>query len=122
MTRFLVLFSELTVAFAGVAIGLSQVIVARYWRIWRKTRNGARLLPAHVMLIGISYAMLGVVAVVRLGDPPPPGPPIIWWIYPFISLAFLLGDVSLILILRFVSRRGARVGDPLPIDGETSVR
>lgn len=110
--RLLRLFAELTVAFAGIGIGLCVVIVSRYWVVWRQTRDGSRLLPAHVVLIGTSYSMLAVVGVVRLGNPPPVESTslVLWMVYPWISAAFLIGDVALLLILRFVSRRGARVG------------
>lgn len=101
-------FAEFTVAAAGIALGLCTVIVVAYWRVFRSVSNGARLLPAHVMLIGTSYAMFALVAVSRLGDPPPPAPGRGWWVYPFITLAFVMGDVALVIILRFVSRRGPR--------------
>lgn len=100
-------FSGLVVAAAGAAFGLCVLIVTVYWRVYRAVSNGARLLPLHIIGIGTSYGMLAVLAVLRMGDPPPPyseG----WWVYPFATLAFTIGDVALVLILRFVARRGPR--------------
>lgn len=104
-------FAGLTVAFAGIAIGMCFEIVRRYWSIWRRTRNGARLLPSHILLIGTSYSMIAVVAVARLGNPPIFRQMAFgeWWIYPFVTLAFLLGDIALVLIFMFISKRGTRV-------------
>lgn len=103
------LFAELVVAFAGLAIGMCALITVIYWRVFRKSRNSARLLPAHIMAIGTSYAMLAFIAVSQLGDPPPPTSEV-FWVYPFSTAAFLLGDIALLLILLFISRRGARYG------------
>lgn len=104
--KFLRMFAELTVAFAGLAIGLCAIIIVRYWHIWRRAHNGIRLLPAHVVLIGTSYSMLALVGVARLGDPPSPSEVgILWWVYPFIALAFLIGDIALLLILKFTAKR-----------------
>lgn len=112
MNSLLTGFAELTVAFAGLAIGLCALIVARYWVVFRRSHDGARLLPAHVMLIGTSYAMLAFVGVARLGSPPHLNSMTWtdWWVYPFITVAFLMGDAALLLILRFTARRGARYG------------
>lgn len=101
-------FAGITVAVSGFAIGLCSVIVMTYWHVYRRVRNGARLLPLHIMLIGTSYSMIAFVAATRLGNPPPPGTREGWWIYPFITLAFVLGDIALILILKFVAKRGTR--------------
>lgn len=111
MIPFIQGFAGLTVAFAGIAIGMCLEIVRRYWGVWKRTGNGNRLLPSHIILIGTSYSMIAVVAITRLGDVPrfrhlTFGD---WWVYPFITLAFLLGDIALVLILKFVSRRGSRV-------------
>lgn len=101
-------FAGFTTAVAGIALGLSWIIVTVYWHVYRRVRNGARLLPLHVMLIGTSYSMLAIIGVARLGNPPPPASTEGWWVYPFITLAFLLGDIALILILVFVGKRGTR--------------
>lgn len=101
-------FSELLVALAGVAIGLCVLIVGVYWRVWRTVRDGARLLPAHIIGIGTSYGMLALLAVLRMGDVPPPTGHEGWWVYPWATLAFAIGDVALVLILWFVARRGPR--------------
>lgn len=104
------LFSNLTVAVAGLLIGLSTLIIVKYWKVYRSVSNAARLLPVHVMLIGVSYSMIALIAVLRLGDPPPPYSMhwSDWWIYPFITLAFLLADIALVIILKFISERGTR--------------
>lgn len=103
-------FAGLTTAFAGIALGMSLIIVFLYWKVYCKTNNGKRLLPLHVMSIGISYSMLAVIAVARLGNPPPfIGTSFSeWWVYPFITLAFLVGDIALALILIFVHQRNTR--------------
>lgn len=104
------LFSNLTVAVAGLLIGLSALIIVKYWKVYRSVSDSARLLPIHVMLIGISYSMIAFIVTIRLGDPPPPRPGewVEWWIYPFLTLAFLMADAALILILKFLSKRGPR--------------
>lgn len=102
------MFAELTTVVAGLAVGLCAVIVVKYWGVFKETQRGARLLPLHVMGIALSYSMLAVVAVARLSSPPPPWPEG-WWIYPFVTSAFTIGDASLMVILLFVSQRGARV-------------
>lgn len=101
-------FSGLTVAVAGFAIGLCAVIVLAYWHVYHAVTNGARLLPLHIMGIGVSYSMLAIVAIARLGNPPPPSPGNGWWIYPFVTLAFVIGDTALVLILLFIRKRGSR--------------
>lgn len=100
-------FSSLTVISASIALGLCIVIMSYYWHVFKKTKNARRLLPTHVMLIATSYAMISVVAVARLGNPPPPETEG-WWIYPFITAAFILGDIALVIILRFIRARGSR--------------
>lgn len=104
------LFSNLTVSAAGILIGLSMLIVTKYWKLYKATSNSARLLPLHIILIGTSYSMIALIAVLRLGDPPPPYTMhwSDWWIYPFITLAFIQADIALLLILKFISRRGTR--------------
>lgn len=102
------MFSELVTAAAGVTIGLSALIIALYWKIFRAAKNGQRLLPIHVMLIGTSYSMLAFIAIAVMGTPPRPGTSESWWVYPFGTLAFVLGDIALLIILRFIGRRGPR--------------
>lgn len=101
-------FAGLLQATAGIAFGLCVVIVSTYWRVFKTTGDGARLLPVHIMMIGTSYAMLAFTAVARLGDPPPPSPGTGWWVYPFVTSAFIIGDIALVIILLFVTRRGPR--------------
>lgn len=105
------LISNLAAAAAGLAFGLTAVIMVAYWRVYRATRKEeTRLLPMHIMLIGASDMMLAIIAVLRLGNPPPPPPGALgeYWVYPFISLAFIIKDVALVIILIFISRRGPR--------------
>lgn len=104
-------FSGLAVALASIATGMSLVIIVYYWKIFRLTRDGTRLLPLHVMGIGISYIMFAMVAITRIGNPPPITDSTRlsdWWTYPFITLAFLIGDVALTFILTFIHNRGTR--------------
>lgn len=105
-------FSGLTVAFAGIAFGMCALITILYWRVYKAAHNGKRLLPLHVMGISISYSMICIVAVARLGDPPPYSHFGQWWIYPFITLAFMIGVVALSLILKFIHDRGSRYPKP----------
>lgn len=115
MHHLLQTFSGLTVAFAGIAFGMCVLITSVYWKIYKGIDNGKRLLPLHIMAISTSYAMLALVAVFRLGGPlnrfeeASIGE---WWVYPFVTVAFLLGDIALTLILLFISRRGSRYPKP----------
>lgn len=96
--------ASITAGAAGLAIGLSVYIAWMYWRRYRQATNPTdRMLPAHVVLIALSYAALALVAVARLDQVPEQTALRTWWIYPTIGGAFLIGDVALVLILRFVA-------------------
>lgn len=105
----LYVLSSLTASLAGLAIGGCAIVTAYYCKVWRTSSNGMRLLPAHVIAISVSYAMLAVIAVVRLSEIPSYTEVRVWWTYPFIAAAFLLGNVSLGMILLFLRQRNKRV-------------
>lgn len=90
---------------AGLAIGLSVYIAWLYAIRYRQATNPTdRMMPAHVVLIALSYATLALIAVVRLDGVPEQTALRTWWIYPTIGAAFIVGDIALVLILRFVAR------------------
>lgn len=109
------LLLDLVASAAGAAIGLTGIIIWTYQRQWRRTRNGGRLIPAHVTLIGTSYALLSLVILVLVVRTTPDritGVNAV--LLGLVTAAFTVGDVALVLVLKFIRRRDRRVAGGHP--------